>query len=301
LHNQNGLFYKDLNYQDQKKFNEFKLTITDLGNISKDKILETFIRINEGSIKLNKAELRLAKTTQSNRDLILKLAKTEIKNISNNKKNDKRFKIEELVMRCITILNMPYGKKSVRPQMNSVFIKDLPDIEQIFKSAKRTINCMYHILGDDTIPISSFNTIFETIFCAIYLHVDSCNSFEKHKNNIKSQIVEKITEINKDQMGGGIKFDSMEYISKRIEKISNILKPYYIDTRRLFSSDEKLELWKIKPHVCDICHKEIESINDFEPDHIVAHTLGGRTNLQNARILCRTCNRKEGIKARDNK
>jgi 5-methylcytosine-specific restriction endonuclease McrA len=62
-----------------------------------------------------------------------------------------------------------------------------------------------------------------------------------------------------------------------------------------------LKLWNTHEHKCAICNENINDINDYEPDHIIAHTLGGETTMNNVRILCRKCNRKEGVKARDDK
>jgi hypothetical protein len=43
-------------------------------------------------------------------------------------------------------------------------------------------------------------------------------------------------------MGGAKTFDSMTYINERIKKIEDILEPFLVDNRRLFSYDEKLKL-----------------------------------------------------------
>ncbi|WP_036268763.1 GmrSD restriction endonuclease domain-containing protein [Mesoplasma seiffertii] len=292
-------YYKDFVWKEQEKFNNKEIVVTDLGNISKEKILETFLRINEGSIKLNKAELRLAKADPDNRMMVKDIAMNEnIKKISNNKKNDSRFKIEDLIIRCIAILNMPFNKKDVRQFMNEILTKPL-NVEEIKKTANETIDTMFAILGIETIPIKSFNTIFEAIFCAIYVNISSKSNFLYNRNEIKSQIIQKIEEISADQMGGGIKFDSKEHIYKRVEKIAVILSKFLVSKKRIFSYDERVKLWNSSPHICGICKKNIQSINDFEADHVEAYALGGVTSLHNARILCKKCNIYEGSKVKE--
>ncbi|WP_342269041.1 hypothetical protein [Spiroplasma endosymbiont of Aspidapion aeneum] len=71
---------------------------------------------------------------------------------------------------------------------------------------------MYNILGNTSIPLKSFNTIYETIFCALYNNIKFKNSFDSNRNEIKKQIVNVIEEISNDQMGGGIKFDVLNLL-----------------------------------------------------------------------------------------
>lgn len=47
---------------------------------------------------------------------------------------------------------------------------------------------------------------------------------------------------------------------------------------------------------CMGCGKEIKSWTDFNADHILAHTKGGKTDLDNCQILCEHCNKAKGAK-----
>lgn len=44
--------------------------------------------------------------------------------------------------------------------------------------------------------------------------------------------------------------------------------------------------------VCRICHKNVPD-DEIEFDHIIPHSLGGPTHVENLRLLCRACNRRK--------
>lgn len=72
-----------------------------------------------------------------------------------------------------------------------------------------------------------------------------------------------------------------------------------LDSKRFFTRDdkkflfEKLRLGKIKgKKLCPNCNREL-SFDEFEIDHIVAWSKGGKTTLDNAQLLCKSCNIKK--------
>ena len=294
--------FSELDEQIKEAIKSRELIIHEIKEITEENIRETFMRINEGSIKLTKIELILAKCTLENRNFLLEIAKNGyVKKISNDKKNDKRFSIENLILRIYTILstNDINSKASVRNKMEKIVDKTFENIEQLKKNFENTLEVMYDIFSNDTIPQKSFNTIFKSIFCALYPNIESFKSFRENKKAIKEEINEIISEISKDQMGGGIKFDSYQYIKKRINKITEILNNYVVDKRRAFSSDQKLELWNslsLEERKCSICKEQINNINDAEVDHITPYIRGGKTELTNAQLLHMKCNRIKGEK-----
>ncbi len=60
--------------------------------------------------------------------------------------------------------------------------------------------------------------------------------------------------------------------------------------RRLFNMNEKMELFEADP-TCGFCRQRIEAIDDAEVDHKTRFADGGQTNMDNARIAHRYCNR----------
>ena len=61
---------------------------------------------------------------------------------------------------------------------------------------------------------------------------------------------------------------------------------------RTFSNDVKEQLWH-DGYICPYCNQTILSIEDAEVDHILAFSNGGETDISNAQLLHRHCNREK--------
>ena len=62
--------------------------------------------------------------------------------------------------------------------------------------------------------------------------------------------------------------------------------------KRLFTLNDKESLWH-ENYVCSHCGQQILSIDDAEVDHIKPFSKGGNTELSNAQLLHRHCNREK--------
>ena len=65
--------------------------------------------------------------------------------------------------------------------------------------------------------------------------------------------------------------------------------------RRAFSLEEKRRLFEAN-QTCAVCGQRIESVDDAEVDHQTPYAAGGPTNLSNAQLTHRFCNRSKGAK-----
>ena len=72
-----------------------------------------------------------------------------------------------------------------------------------------------------------------------------------------------------------------------------------VDPKRLFTADDKSQLLaELKPndqglYECSSCHQHFAE-DELTVDHITPWSLGGRTVLSNAQLLCRACNSSKG-------
>ena len=90
--------------------------------------------------------------------------------------------------------------------------------------------------------------------------------------------------------------------SSRASVIGRILKIYTainscmndsdFDVKRAFSRDIRQQLFH-EGYVCSYCGNIILSIDDAEIDHTLPFSLGGETNISNAQLLHRHCNREK--------
>ena len=82
------------------------------------------------------------------------------------------------------------------------------------------------------------------------------------------------------------------------DRIMAVIKGISVDPKRFFTRDDKAELLAQQTPVdgkyeCYECHQHF-SENELTVDHIKAWSLGGRTVLSNARLLCQPCNSSKG-------
>lgn len=61
---------------------------------------------------------------------------------------------------------------------------------------------------------------------------------------------------------------------------------------RTFPEEVKKTLFH-KGYICNYCKNEILNIEDAEVDHVVPFSLGGNTDISNAQLLHRHCNREK--------
>ena len=89
-----------------------------------------------------------------------------------------------------------------------------------------------------------------------------------------------------------------EYINdKNIELLQ-------LDTRRAFNEADKISIYRRDEGLCQMCMKEKKSDKEalvswieFEADHILPHSKGGKSEPWNGQVLCRTHNRRKSNKA----
>lgn len=66
------------------------------------------------------------------------------------------------------------------------------------------------------------------------------------------------------------------------------------DTQRGFTIEQRRILWHTTAQrKCSSCNRAV-SWSDFTVDHIDPHSKGGRSKLENAALMCRSCNSRKG-------
>jgi hypothetical protein len=75
------------------------------------------------------------------------------------------------------------------------------------------------------------------------------------------------------------------------------------DDRRAFNEAERIRIYRRDEGLCQMCLNEGKSEqearvswNEYEADHVVPHAKGGRTDVDNAQVLCRYHNKQKGSK-----
>jgi hypothetical protein len=92
--------------------------------------------------------------------------------------------------------------------------------------------------------------------------------------------------------------DSLATRQRRREILHGLLASLYEfkDGRRAFTAEQRRIVWNSdERRVCGKCKKAL-TWDDFSLDHIMAYARGGKTQLRNAQLMCRSCNSRKGTR-----
>ncbi|MGI9558970.1 MAG: HNH endonuclease family protein [Thermodesulfobacteriota bacterium] len=165
----------------------------------------------------------------------------------------------------------PLLRRSSSPQLYYAFCR-----ETLLRYGHRTIHTKIH----------KFLEQFQGML------VENRNNLDEEKRNSELLDFELLMSQNNDK----------ESMRKRVE----IMTRYFLeenpdvevkDSKRFFNQDERYVVWIRGNKKCAECEKEL-AFDKVEADHIKPHSQGGKTILQNACALCKSCNTSFGAKTR---
>ncbi|MFA7289219.1 MAG: DUF262 domain-containing protein [Melioribacteraceae bacterium] len=310
----NGLFFKDIAKELQKKIRYYKVrTITFRKESEQDLKFEVFERLNTGSVSLNDQELRNCIYRGKYNDLLWKMSEDKtFRELLDIKKPERRMRDVELVLRFAafyhsTFINYkPPIKKFLNADMEKYRNISEHEASKLLEAFKNTISIIKSFLGkhsfkrfyagNETQP----NGCWEKKKFNASLYDILMDSFARIDKNIAMQNIDAIREAFIDLMTSDQKFiDSIELstsstqaVNMRFNKWRNSLEKIFPVTEkepRCFSTYIKEILFKINP-TCAICNQKIIDIDDSAIDHIIQYWTGGKTIPNNARLTHRYCN-----------
>ncbi|WP_406614588.1 HNH endonuclease family protein [Mycoplasma corogypsi] len=268
----------------QEKFENTELTII---NVEGDDNLkrETFYRINALGVPLNNYEIINGLVNN-----------TFLKELNQYAKDNK-------------VLKVIYGEVNSRGKYQYEILKYLFNKNEPTELAK-IIESQAHFIPDELNKIYNFiNDFFIKQKKAILFTKQLLELTKEHKwYNLKlillphkiiiNETIKKFHDENKK-----IKFTDKEKKTFIYELISAYQNNLELDTKRLFSKEDKAKLFNQEKFIsqndatlevakCKLCEHEF-LLEDLEVDHIKAWSKGGRTELNNAQLLCKSCNIKK--------
>ena len=306
----NGKCYKDLPKEIQKKLKSSSLSTISLLKQSSDLKYEIFARLNQGAVKLNPQELRNCIYRGSFNNMLGDIASTNphLKTLFHDENNRKSY--QERILRFFALRNYLDYQSSMLKTMNAYMDQHRNDGKEEIKAAKdkfnSTIDIIKQVLGNNAFMAFDRNkgTILEKFSGSVYDSIIIPFSFfDKHSLIVNAdKIREAIMNVKmKDEAyredtyaATGSKVRVVRRIQTIYNLISDIIGEKSSDTeRRLFTDEEKKQLYENSDKKCAICGNLILSIDDCEIDHIVPFAKGGKTELSNAQIVHRICNREK--------
>ncbi|MES2766165.1 MAG: DUF262 domain-containing protein [Bacteroidota bacterium] len=278
---------------------------------------QIFERLNTGAVKLNEDELRNTIFRGSYIEMLAELEKDEaFHSLVRKDSFRKRMIYRGMILRFFALSEKSYinykssmkqfCNKELRDHQNMVESKKQEYVERFKKCVElvRIVfgeNAFRRFLGGDE---SNHNGKWVTsrVNMGIF-DIQMCGFV----NYTKSQIVPKADEIRErllDLMTNNQEFintienktNDTSVLKRRFEiwfkELEAIVGTSSSGTR-VFKVADKRALYSADP-TCKICNQQILIIEDSEVDHITPFSKGGKTDLLNAQITHRYCNRAKG-------
>ena len=310
----NGIFFKDLPKELQKKIRYYKVrTITFRKESEQDLKFEVFERLNTGAVSLNDQELRNCIYRGKYNDLLWKLSEDKtFRELLEIKKPEKRMRDVELVLRFAAFYHnsfinyKPPIKKFLNNDMEKYRNITDQDASKLQDAFKNTVSLIKSFLGEHAFKRfysgneSQPNGYWEKKKFNASLYDILMDTFARIDKNQAMQNLDAMREAYIDLMTTDQRFiDSIELstsstqaIHMRFTKWRNTIDSIFSITQkepRCFSSRLKEILYKTNS-TCAICDQKILSVDDSALDHIEQYWTGGRTIPENARLTHRYCN-----------
>jgi len=202
----------------------------------------------------------------------------------------------------------------------NLVMEEMPHAKKVLKN----LNLFYEIFKDDCI-IDESNGVkelrIEYFIISIYLLLRHLNKYYVCDDNEKKifhdfviNFHERWSMRKEDDREILIFSDNRQQSGAEIETRDRILRQLFFeylqqkghsmitkDDRREFSESERIRIYRRDNGLCQKCLEEDKpekeaqvSWSEYDADHVVPHSLGGKTNLENAQVLCRYHNRQKG-------
>ena len=314
-----GQKWSDLSSPQQDRIGNFRLSVVVIEEASESEIRQLFQRLQEG-VPLTPAERRNAMEGKM-RNFIENLGDThpvfQLTHLS-----DTRFGWHNLAA-LVTCLEMAKGPTDVKaPSLKKMYKdhkEDFKDNEPIARNVKRYLAYMERVLKDPP-PEMDIKWGFVDLYLLIsemdksYViqdrEIDFANfyiAFEVDRRNIsdpRELIAQNRSDWDRDLYDYIQAFKSQGGTRPNIKKRHEVYKRRFLrdvqdlmpeDPRRAFTRNERIVIWRRDNGTCQEqeCGKSI-AFNEMEADHIIPHSRGGQTTIDNGQALCKQCNVKKG-------
>ena len=304
----NGLYFKDMDKSLQKRLKSSSLNAICILKESQELKYEVFARLNQGAISLKPQELRNCIYRGSFNKMLEDLADNKYLPILFHAENSRK-QYQERILRFFSLRNFTDYKSSIMKTMNNYMYihqnADEAEISEWKALFSKTIDSIKQILGenaffainkDDGVYLKKFNgPIYDSII--IPFSFFGTHELMAHADEIRKSIENlKLNDVQYREntyLGTNARKRLFGRIFAVYNLITKITGSYgNDDSSRIFSDSVKKELFH-PGYICSWCNNKILSIDDAEVDHITPFSQGGKTDISNAQLLHRHCNREK--------
>lgn len=279
---------------------------------------EIFERLNTGSMGLNDQELRNCVYRGPYNKLLHELSEdSDFQYVLGWKEPDRRMRDVELVLRFfafqrVTHLNYrsPMKRFMNREMEDHRFLdqKEVIELRTKFKESVALTKTVFagtafrrFVPGSDRNPNGQWErplnrALYDVVMFGFAQYPK--NQVMPHTDAIREELIWLMSHDQEFENSLRLATSGVPQVRTRFEawlaSLREIVGQYH-EEPRLFKASDKEALYN-KSETCawEQCGQKIMSIDDAEVDHIKHYWRGGKTELSNARLLHRYCNRKRG-------
>lgn len=305
--------YSEMDSDQQDKILSFVLSITEIHTATDNEVRELFLRLQEG-ISLNPAEKRNAMIGNI-RDFIAELATHKVflqTNIEN-----KRFDYDDWAAH-ITCLEINGGPTNIKAANLKKMYEDYQEFKVNglkAKKIKKVLNYMEVVLANKP-PEINIKWGFVDLYLLISKMMEQYDiskrhndfhdfyiSFEQERRSVSDpadlltgtsspehqELFNYIAAFQKE----GANRNNLEkrhevYLNRFLSTFNDFVPK---DPTRVYNPKERLLIWRKADMKCENikCGKQL-NLNEMHADHKIAHSIGGKTTIENGQCLCVDCN-----------
>ena len=309
-----GKEFKNLPDGVKKDFWDYPIVTRELKTNKEDEIRDVFKRLNKYVVPLNAQELRNATFRGKFITLMDNLAENDF--LAENKivspNEIRRMKdIEFLSELFVAMMDGAQGDtREVLDKYYKLYDVDFQHQQdfqdQFIKVRNFTTDIMGSLKGTGWNSKSDYYALFVTFSEILKNHHLPDDYFESVKNNLLEfrQRVNVEKEQSKDK-------DVLQYYKSvqtstgkkdqrliRINIVRHLILPFFVpkDSKRVFTEEQRQFAWDLsKDKLCAVCGKVVEYA-DYDLDHKVPHSKGGKTTVENSQITHKKCNQSKSNK-----
>lgn len=301
-------YFKDLSLDDQQKIRNYNFTFNNLDSSYRtdtNKRRDMYEVLNRSSKTLNEFEFN--KVLYNPFYDIISEYKGRFNKFLN--KIDKRGEIEWEIIGCIVLSDdVPKSWGSIN-NMIDTYLKSIigitEDAVNIFlinntQAIKNKLELLCKIIDkliDKNIfseDKRTFNKLFvpyKFMICRLYFKLKDISIFNRHINDILNDFKSKIIEVDiQDTLK--CKSRNAMFQKKLIDFIDEIIDKHYdkkdVNNNRLFSKKMISDQLNEQDNKCKLCKCDLSNIQ-YEADHIIKWSSGGKTDKSNLQVLCKPC------------
>lgn len=313
-----GQYFKDLDPGVARSFDDFQISTTEVSNATSSQIENLFVRLNSG-VSLNQAEYRQGYGGK----IIDLIGKIETHDFFKRKVSfkDKRFAFKDAAARVIFIEDQLSAKKPLTNITSAALDKHViaginrtdEDIFALGQKVQLRLNFLRSCFSDSSRELTKSSAQLYYLwlreikdnYTAPDLALEAKKFIEdfselrildkKKPDSAQDDLIKRFYWLsgqgtnNAESLNERCSILTLKFLEMRENVVAK-------DQRRNFNDAEKWILWLRSEKTCVECGIDLPDYRSAHADHVVPHARGGKTELNNGRAICSTCNLNKGAR-----